>query len=135
MTLPSAAALPLPCIATFWPALNDGVGNETSAIGRCASSMANGVFAIPAPHVRPSLVQMHWPPAVVLGQSGGCGETSSDVCGNAIALALMRSLIFAGLKLPFTDAISAAMPDTIGAEKLVPTLLVRYWFAPMLQPG
>jgi hypothetical protein len=42
--------------------------------------------------------------------------------GNAVALDLMREINCAGVKFALTARISAAIPETMGAEKLVPRL-------------
>ena len=44
------------------------------------------------------------------------------LAGKAAALASMRATNCAGVKLSLTERISAAIPDTMGAEKLVPKL-------------
>jgi hypothetical protein len=53
---PQAAALPIPCNDTFWPAATLA-GTATAAMGRKAALTAPGAFAIPAPHVE--VVQAH----------------------------------------------------------------------------
>ena len=66
----------------------------------------------------PPFGQTHSPPEPVAGQVG----TPAAPAGNGVAAACMRTMICAGVRLLFTDFMSAAMPDTIGAEKLVPRL-------------
>ena len=50
------------------------------------------------------------------------GTVALPTTGNGVAVACRRS-ISPGARLPFTEAINAATPDTIGAAKLVPTLM------------
>lgn len=49
---------------------------------------------------------------------------SATVVGNARAPSRRRASICAVDRLAFRDSISAVIPETIGAEKLVPRLLL-----------
>ncbi len=70
---------------------------------------------MPAPHWPGT--QEHSPlTASTFGQTG----RPAVFGGNGLALASMRAINCAGPRLAFTARISAAMPDTMGAEKLVP---------------
>lgn len=53
---------------------------------------------------------------------GGCGDSPAEVCGNGVELCSSSVVSWLGVKLPLTDSIKAAIPDTMGAEKLVPRL-------------
>ena len=44
------------------------------------------------------------------------------LAGKGAALICMRAANCTGVKLPFTERINAAMPDTMGVAKLVPRL-------------
>ncbi len=55
-------------------------------------------------------------------QVGGWVVSPGELCGNGVALASMRAASCAGVRLSFTERMSAAMPDTTGVAKLVPTL-------------
>jgi len=87
-----------------------------TTIGLRAAVTALSAFTIPAPHwfgphahsVDP-FDAVHW-------------ETPVG-CGNGLALDLMRAISIGGVKFALTARISAAIPETIGAEKLVPRLV------------
>ena len=82
---------------------------------------------MPAPHWLPSFGQAHSP----------CSDHWSgrwDACRTGreyLALDFRRAVSWAGVKLPLTERISPAMPETMGAEKLVPKFgfvsLVSHW--------
>ena len=55
----------------------------------------------------------------VVGQVGTPAGIAAPV-GKGVALAARRAANCAGVRLLLTERISAAMPETIGAEKLVP---------------
>jgi hypothetical protein len=86
-----------------------------TAIGLRAAVTALSAFTIPAPHwfgphahsVDP-FDAVHW---------------GTVVDGNGVALDLMRAISIGGVKFALTARISAAIPDTMGAEKLVPRLV------------
>ena len=86
-----------------------------TAIGARAAVTALSAFSMPAPHSL--LVHAHSPFALVLGHC--CNPAG---CGNALALASIRAISCGGVKFALTARISAATPETIGAEKLVPRL-------------
>ncbi len=83
---------------------------------------------MPAPQTL--VVQMHsapWMSASLAGVWHTVVMPVSLVVGNGVALACMRLISCADLRLPFTASINPATPETIGAEKLVPTLELS-WF-------
>src|ERR1700730_8210816 len=86
-----------------------------TAIGARAAVTALSAFSMPAPHS--PLVHAHSPFALVFGHC--CNPAG---CGNALALASIRAISCGGVKFALTARISAATPETIGAEKLVPRL-------------
>ena len=55
------------------------------------------------------------------------GTVGSAETGNGVvAPSFSRASNCAALRLPLTDAINPAMPETIGEEKLVPTLMLNW---------
>src|SRR5215469_12135412 len=127
MLWPATAALPLASSATLAPGLT-AAGSATAAIGRSAAVSAAGALAMPAPQVCPSRVQMHSDCCRSLAFAGtwhigGWAATASrDVCGKGVEPSLRRAISWQELSLVFAALISAAMPETTGAEKLVPML-------------
>ena len=119
---PSAPRLPLPSAprSRRRPAAD---GADTIAIGRSAASTAPGAWTRPAPQVE--VVQLH---------SDSCGSSSASgirqvgtfgiggEAGKGIAVACSAPRAVRAPRLPLTENMSAATPDTIGAAKLVPTL-------------
>jgi len=95
------------------------VGSVIAAIGRSAALTAPAALAIPAPQFL--VLQMHsCVVASVCGHRGGCVDSPAEVVGKAVAPSFKRDISWHELKFRFTEDINAAMPDTIGAEKLVP---------------
>jgi hypothetical protein len=45
---------------------------------------------------------------------------SNSGCGNGVAVAFNRVVMVVGVRLLFAPSINAIVPETIGAEKLVP---------------
>jgi hypothetical protein len=88
----------------------------TAAIGSCAACTALYALTMPAPHW-PEERQEHWS---VEGSSVGQVGRFAVLAGKAAALASRRATSWAGVRLALTDRINAAIPDTMGAEKLVP---------------
>src|SRR5690242_18408813 len=93
-----------------------------AAIGRSAAFKAPGAFAIPAPQV--CLVQLH---SVVCRSEDPVGTWQlgmvvSEETGKVAAPSLRRAMSCGAVRLLLTLTMSAAIPDTIGAEKLVPRL-------------
>ncbi len=126
MTRPHAAPLPLPCNCTFCPG-DTLPGTLTAATGRSAACTAPCAFAIPAPQV--SVVHTHSetctsPDPVGTWHTGTVG--SLEVGNGFLAPSLRREISCVVDSRPFAASISPEMPDTIGAEKLVPTL-TWYW--------
>ena len=77
---------------------------------------------MPAPHVL--VVQLHSLTCTSFGPVGTwhIGMVGSADCGNGVvAPSRSRARNCAALRLPLAPAISATMPETIGAAKLVPT--------------
>jgi hypothetical protein len=95
----------------------------TAAIGRNAAFTACAALAIPAPQV--VVVQLHSTVcrSVVLDGIRHAGIVASDEVGNGVAPSCRRAMSWLDFRLPFTESMSPAMPDTIGAAKLVPTFL------------
>jgi hypothetical protein len=88
-------------------------------MGRCAAVTAASAFTMPAPHSPPLVGHAHSP----LPSLATAGHTGRPVgCGKLTALASIRAINCAGVRLALTVRMSAAIPDTIGAEKLVPRL-------------
>lgn len=88
-----------------------------TAIGLSAALTALSALIMPAPHCPDTQAHStdgsdplapHW--------------ASPAGCGNGVALDLMRAMSCAGVKFSLTARISAAIPETMGAEKLVPRL-------------
>jgi hypothetical protein len=117
-----AAALPLASNATEPLAVNVA-GKETAAMGRSAAFTALSAFTMPVPH-SPEAGQEH---SLVVASSEGHTGRFAVFAGKGDALDSSRATSWDGVRLPFTVRISPAMPDTIGAEKLVPRLLL-VWF-------
>jgi len=101
-TLPPASKVSLPVI-------------EITAMGFRAASTALSALTMPAPHSLPSLGQAHSPEPVLAEQTG-----TPAGCGKGLELDSMRAISWAGVKFALTACISAAIPETMGAEKLVP---------------
>jgi hypothetical protein len=112
-----AATLPLASTMAGTPMLNVA-GGAMAAIGFCAALTAPSALTMPAPHWLLSLGQAHSP---LLGSTFGQTGTAAGA-GNGFAAALMRAISCGGVKFAFTARISAATPETMGAEKLVPRL-------------
>ncbi len=115
-----AAALPPPSNVTPLPAeslpgRHRGDGIERRFDGAEGIDHAGAALAA-------SLVQAHSP---LLGSVVGQVGTSTAPAGNGVALDLIRAINCGGVRLLFTERISAATPDTMGAEKLVPRLGLR----------
>lgn len=85
-----------------------------AAIGFWAALTALNAFTMPAPHSE--VVQAHSTLEEVVLEHTGVPAG----CGNGLALALIRVINWAGVKLALTARINAATPETMGAEKLVP---------------
>jgi hypothetical protein len=99
-------------------------GRVTAAIGRCASCTAVSALAMPAPQVE--VVQLHsmsWESS--LEEAGIWHWGAALLTGNGfVAPCCRRAISCAGLRFALTESISPAMPETIGAEKLVPRLVL-----------
>ncbi len=123
MLRPQAAALVLASSVIRLPALTLG-GRLTAAIGRCACWTAPSALAMPAPQV--AVVQLHsmsW--ELSLAELGTWHIGAALLTGKGLlAPCCRRAISCAGLRFALTDSISPAMPETIGAEKLVPRLVL-----------
>jgi hypothetical protein len=111
------AALPLASNVTE-PLAVKVAGKATAAMGRSAAFTALRASTMPVPH-SPLAGHEH---SSVLGSNDGHTGRLPVFGGNAVALDSSRATNCAGVRLPLTARISAAVPDTIGAEKLVPKL-------------
>ena len=100
----------------------------TAAIGRRAACRAPGALAMPAPQVFPSKVQRQ-KDCTSFASAGTWHAVVEvvEVWGNATEPSFSRVMSWHELRLAFTEAISAPIPDTSGAEKLVPRLGLLTW--------
>src|SRR5271168_4688948 len=89
-------------------------------MGSSAALTALSALTMPLPHW-PDGGQEHWSDWSNVSKAGQTGILPV-FGGNAVAVASIRAAICAGVKLPLTERISAAMLDTMGAAKLVPRL-------------
>src|ERR1035441_419580 len=113
-----AAVLELPDRLTLCPAVMI-VGSTITATGRRAAFRAPAAFAMPAPQV--CVVQLHSEvcKSVELVGTWHWGTVESlDVGKGVVAPSFKRAMRCDGSRLLCTDTMSAAMADTIGAEKL-----------------
>ena len=85
-------------------------------MGLSACCTAFKALTIPAPHW-PDPTQEHW---LVEGSRAGQIGRFPLLAGNEVAPDCMRAINCDGVKFALTARISAAMPETMGAEKLVP---------------
>src|SRR5690349_392724 len=97
-----------------------------AAIGLSAAATEAAAFTMPAPQTE--VVQMHcasWmsPEFWGMWQVGTVGSSGTEV-GKGRAPSFNRSWICRVDRFALRDSISAVMPETIGAEKLVPRLLL-----------
>jgi hypothetical protein len=109
---PQAAALP-PASSVTLPAVKPA-GIFTAAMGFKAAWTECSAFTIPAPQV--VVVQAHSTLELVVDEH--CASPTG--CGNGVALALMRAISCGGVRFALAARIRATMPETMGAEKLVP---------------
>ena len=77
---------------------------------------ALSALTMPVPH-SPEAGQEH---SSLLESTLGQTGRLLVLAGNAVALDSRRFTSSAGVRLPFTERMRPAMPDTMGAEKLVP---------------
>src|SRR5262245_5684340 len=100
-------------------------GAAATANGRCAASTAASVSSIPAPQV--CVVHAHSALCVSFASTGTWHVGMEPVAaGKGRATSWSRALYCEGDKRLFTACINAAAPATIGAEKLVPTLILSW---------
>src|SRR4051812_10869522 len=95
-----------------------------SAIGRSAAATEPFAFAMPAPQA--AVVQIH--SSLCMSDAPvGTWHTGtfalSLVVGYGLAPSFRRAMSCVDFRLPLTASINPAMPETMGAEKLVPTLM------------
>src|ERR1700749_2204715 len=97
-------------------------GAAIAGHGRSAAFSAHGAFAIPAPQV--CLVQLHSLVCRSEEPDGTwqLGIVVSDETGNVTEPSFRRAINCGAVRLLLALTMSAAIPDTIGAEKLVPRL-------------
>lgn len=122
---PQAAALADALKVAFCPAETEP-GREMAAMGRSAASTALKASAMPAPQV--AVVHRHcasWKSWLLAGtwQTGTAGSSATDV-GKGRADSRRRSSSWRVDRFALRDNINAAIPETMGAEKLVPRLLL-----------
>ena len=72
---------------------------------------------MPAPHWLSLFGQAHSP---LFGSLVGQVGTPAAPDGNTVVLDFRRAFSWAGVRLPLTERIRPAIPETMGAEKLVP---------------
>ena len=113
MVAPQAAALPLASKVAL-PAMKSG-GIFTAAMGLSAALTALKAFTMPAPQV--VVVHAH---STLETWTARTLQRAPRGLRIGVALALMRAINCGGVRLALTARMSAAMPDTMGAEKLVP---------------
>ena len=112
-----AAALPLALNTTALFVVYEA-GKATAAIGLSAALTALNAFTMPVPH-SPEAGQEHSSvPATDAGQTG----RALVFVGKGVALDSSRATSCFGVRFPLTARMRPAMPDTMGAEKLVPRL-------------
>src|SRR6516164_5108919 len=114
-----AAALPLASSVTVLPACT-APATTSAAMGRSASITAALAFAMPAPQVW--VVQLHSFVCRSFGPLGTWHIGAVSETGKGWVADCRRAMSCSAVRLPLTASISPAMPETIGAEKLVPTL-------------
>ncbi len=117
-----AAPLPPARSCTFWPG-DTLAGTATAATGRSAARTEAAALAMPAPQV--CVVHTHsdaWMSDELAGTRHTGTDGSVDSGNGRVAPSCRRASNCTGVSRPFTAAISPAMPETIGAAKLVPTL-------------
>src|ERR1700722_4457801 len=114
-----AAALPPASNTALLPAFS-AAGTANAAIGLRAALTALRAFTMPVPHW-PDAGHEHWSEPSAVSKVGQTG-IFPVLGGKALALASIRAANCTGVKLLLTERIRAAMPDTMGAEKLVPKL-------------
>ena len=92
-------------------------------VGGATDCTAFNALTMPAPH-KPA-AQLHSLSLVTMGVVPvGVTQLLVAVCGNAVAVVFNRAVMRSGLKFGFAPNIKAIVPDTIGAEKLVPRLVL-----------
>lgn len=123
MLLPHEATLVLASSTAAAP--NGNAGVTMTPIGFSAALTAPSALTMPVPHCSvtpgPGGGQEHSPLVGSVAGHTASGGTAL-LAGKALALDLRRATSWAGVRFAFTDRIRAAMPETIGAEKLVPRL-------------
>ena len=97
-------------------------GDAMAAIGFNAALTALNALTMPAPHWLPLLGQAHSPVPATGSTAGHTGMLAG--AGNGVALDLIRAISCGGVRFALTARISAAIPETMGAEKLVPRLML-----------
>jgi len=94
-----------------------------AAIGRSAAATAPFALAMPTPQVCVVQLQAAVCRSVELAGTWHIGTVVSLDTGNGCcAPSCSRAAISEGSRLPLTDSISPAIPETRGVAKLVPTL-------------
>src|SRR3954470_362260 len=127
MDLPLAAVLAAAESVRLWPALTDP-GSATTARGRRAAATAPGALAIPAPQVLVVHEHSVFCTSFCAAGTWHCRTVESVDTGNGfVAPSLSRASKSAEPRLLLTDAMSPTIPETIGAEKLVPKFAL-IWF-------
>lgn len=93
-------------------------------VGGTTDCTAASALTMPAPHSE--VVQLHSASLVATGVVPvGVTHAGTPVgCGNGVAVAFKRARMVSGVKLGFAPSINAIVPDTIGAEKLVPKFVL-----------
>src|SRR5271163_3962389 len=85
---------------------------DITEMGFSAAVTALNAFTMPAPHW--PVTQEHWPEVgSVVGHTGRFPVLG----GNGVALDCMRAISCGGVKFALTARMSAAIPETMGAEK------------------
>src|SRR5882757_1679540 len=115
MVIPHAGALPPPSMVALPDANTAGI--VIAAIGSRAALTALRALTMPAPQV--VVVQVH----STFDVDPLTHRATPAGCGYGVALALIRAMSCGGVRFAFAARISAATPETMGAEKLVPRLV------------
>src|SRR5665213_1188813 len=142
MVKPVAAVLPLPLSVMCWPMLPLVLEGEICTNMPEAAVTALKALSMPAPqvavehtHSRFWLVSVYRPVlgSVVVAASWQAVEVVEEEPGKGSTLDCMRAISCAGVIPGAAASISAATPEAMGAEKLVPTLPSLSELPPLLR--
>ena len=133
---PQAAALAAAFSVTFWPAetARRAANRRDGAIG--GDHRVGGVRHAGATGIGGAQALLDLEVLVLVGHMAGqdSAERSATVVGKGARLRAAAPAAGRSTRLLFRESISAAIPETMGAEKLVPRLLL-VWSVKVLAPG